>query len=94
MRHEQQAYWEMSFKAEYYTWCALRDHALPGGDPITGQNRDRWNRRVQWLAGGAHTGESREAYKAMARYWIKEAAAYRKKFTSLTAPRRRTQRIK
>ena len=65
----QVAYWNMLNKAEYYAWCAIRNHVLPGGDPISGHPR----RPREW---GIYN-ESREAYKAMAKFWIGQAGNYR-----------------
>lgn len=69
-RHQQEAYWQMMFRAEYYTWCALRGHSLPGNDPQHGIRRSG----LYPVDGRA---ESRVAYKAMAKYWIQQAANYR-----------------
>jgi hypothetical protein len=53
--------------AQFYTWNALRGHALPGNDPFT------------TCRANAHRGreESRVAYKAMARFWLEKARAIR-----------------
>jgi len=56
---------EIQARARYYSWCALRGHALPGNDPQSGRPRGAWT----------HRAESRAAYIAMARYWLAQAAA-------------------
>lgn len=74
-RHEQVQYWQMAFRAEYYTWCVLRKHHLPGNDPIEGKPRGK-----SWKEFTAF-GESRAAYLAMAHYWLQQANQYRQQFT-------------
>lgn len=61
--YQQQAYWEAYNRANYYLWCALRGHNLPGNDPISGRSRAGWR---------AYGAEGRVAYKALARYWLAE----------------------
>lgn len=68
-------------KAEFYRWCAIRGHTVPGNDPLTGRP----------MADGPLSHEnraaSREAYKAMARYHLDRARALRTGPEAL--PRRR-----
>jgi hypothetical protein len=52
-------------RAEYYIWSALRGHCLPGGDPLTGRPRGRYEFP-------SSCGESLAAYKAMGRYWLEQ----------------------
>jgi len=63
-RFTQVAYWEMVNRAEYYAWCALRGHRLPGSDPINGAPREP--RKALWPWQSDSKGESQAAYKAMA----------------------------
>ena len=74
-RFQQEAYWDMLNKAEYYAWCALRGHRLPGNDPLTGAPRQP--KASQWPWQSDSKGESIAAYAAMARYWLKRAGLYR-----------------
>ena len=74
-RLDREQYQQMTFRARFYTWMALRGSTLPGGDPITGQPRER--KALRELYDSPTRGESRAAYVAMARYWLRRAAEFR-----------------
>jgi hypothetical protein len=56
-RWHRAAYHTARERAAYYLWAALRGHALPGHDPISGRERSAMN--------AADRAESRAAYKAL-----------------------------
>jgi hypothetical protein len=74
-RHDREHYQQMTFRAHFYAWMALRGSTLPGGDPITGEPLERKARRE--LYDSPTRGVSRAAYVAMARYWLRRAAEFR-----------------
>ena len=59
MTHTQDVYWRTRARAAYYLWAALRGHALPGNDPITGMPRKSTDETCR--------AEGRAAYKALYR---------------------------
>ena len=77
-RFQQSAYWDMMYKAEYYAWCALRGHTLPGNDPLRGNERKR---TVLHFYDSRLSKESQVAYCAMSRYWINTAKEYRRQLS-------------
>ena len=67
-------YWRYIQLAEYYRWCALRGHLLPGNDPITGESRDNQTWRYSHrITESAH----RKAHIAMARRYLHAARCTR-----------------
>jgi len=71
---------QMRFKGSYYRWMAQKKQTTAGGDPITGRTKSVHR------ATGADMDAYRASHKAMARTYLKHAAADRKRHGSKKLP--------
>jgi hypothetical protein len=66
-----QLYMDAIQRAEYYRWAAMKGHAMPGNDPLTGQSKTGF--MSKWSAEGIAVN------KTLAKFWLAKAAEIRGK---------------